>query len=344
MNTRLQVEHPVTEEITGVDLVEWQLRVASGEELPLKQEELGINGHAIEARLYAEDPAKGFLPSTGRLDRFHLSTYRARIETGYEQGDAVSPFYDPMLAKIVVHAEDRAEAVEAMDTECATVVVWPVKTNSVFLARVFESAEFRAGGIDTGFLERRQNELMAMAGVDDKTVQIGASEVLRRVQFPGLPRKEARTKRLPRDLLGFRLNSAPRLAFPIAVDGVIALVEPDVAGHTAWTIDYLGDTGVLVSNDEGQLFHFDVPRTENAPGASAADGAILAPMPGKVIAVDVAEGDAVEAGQRLLVLEAMKMEHALTAPFAGTVAELAAREGQQVQVEALLARVEKAAD
>ena len=146
MNTRLQVEHPVTEEITGVDLVEWQLRVASGEPIPLKQEELSINGWAMEARLYAEDPAKGFLPSTGRLELLHLGDYRrnrpARIETGVEQGDTISPFYDPMIAKLVVHRGDRAAAISALRRLCANTTVWPVKSNAGFLGRLLAEATF----------------------------------------------------------------------------------------------------------------------------------------------------------------------------------------------------------
>ena len=155
MNTRLQVEHPVTEEITGVDLVEWQLRVASGEPIPLKQEELSINGHAIEARLYAEDPAKGFLPSTGRLD--HLGFHEAgRIETGVEQGDAgISPFYDPMIAKLVAWGHDRYEAIDLLAIMAEEVEIWPVKTNAAFLARAIDDQDFDSANLDTGFIERK---------------------------------------------------------------------------------------------------------------------------------------------------------------------------------------------
>src|SRR6187399_1986747 len=153
MNTRLQVEHPVTEEITGQDLVEWQLRVASGEKLPLKQGELFIDGHAIEARLYAEDPARGFLPSVGRLEHFDLGE-DGRIETGVEEGDAISPFYDPMIAKLVAHGDDRAEAIGELAAILDEVEVWPVHTNAGFLFNALLQPEFGASEIDTGFIER----------------------------------------------------------------------------------------------------------------------------------------------------------------------------------------------
>src|SRR5881392_3852434 len=158
MNTRLQVEHPVTEEITGQDLVEWQLRVASGEPLPLKQDELFINGHAIEARLYAEDPAKGFLPSVGRLEHFDLGE-DGRIETGVEEGDAIAPFYDPMIAKLIATGEDRDEAIGGLASILDEVEVWPVRTNAAFLFNAILFPGFGSGEIDTGFIERNLDEL-----------------------------------------------------------------------------------------------------------------------------------------------------------------------------------------
>src|SRR5688500_3130345 len=153
MNTRLQVEHPVTEEITGEDLVEWQLRVASGEKLPKKQDELSINGHAIEARLYAEDPAKGFLPSVGPLEHFDLGE-DGRIETGVEEGDAISPFYDPMIAKLIARGDTREEAIEVLAAILDSVEVWPVRTNAAFLFNALLEPRFGSGNIDTGFIER----------------------------------------------------------------------------------------------------------------------------------------------------------------------------------------------
>ena len=157
MNTRLQVEHPVTEEITGVDLVEWQLRVAAGEVLPMRQDELSINGWAMEARLYAEDPAKGFLPSIGKLTDFtlpgSLRRRATRVETGFEKGMTVSPFYDPMLAKIIVHAPSRTEAAEKLADACDHISSWPVRTNARFLINALQNDVFVAGELDTGLIE-----------------------------------------------------------------------------------------------------------------------------------------------------------------------------------------------
>ncbi|MDV3257060.1 MAG: ATP-grasp domain-containing protein, partial [Sphingomonas sp.] len=159
MNTRLQVEHPVTEEVTGEDLVEWQLRVASGESLPRTQEELSITGHAIEARLYAEDPNRGFLPSVGRLEHFDLGS-EGRIETGVEEGDQISPFYDPMIAKLIAWGSDRAEAIEELASMVGEAEVWPVRTNAAFLYNALLDENFGEGRIDTGFIERNLDELV----------------------------------------------------------------------------------------------------------------------------------------------------------------------------------------
>ena len=339
MNTRLQVEHPVTEEITGVDLVEWQLRVASGEPIPLKQEELSINGWAMEARLYAEDPATGFLPSIGTLEVFQLSDYDCRIETGYEAGDNVSPFYDPMIAKLVVKSDTREEAAEMLGGACACAAVWPVKTNNYFLSRLAYDPDFQAGKINTSFIAERQDRLVERTAPQRKTLAAGLKELVSPHSRRGA--KSARST-MPGPQ-GFRLNASPRNTYSVFVDGELRQIELTHEGATFWQIVPLG-SDVLVTDDDGQLHHFTFTNRKLTGHHSAHDGEIVAPMPGKVIAVDVAEGDAVTAGQRLLVLEAMKMEHALTAPFDGTVTELNVSEGGQVQVEAVLAVVEAAAE
>ena len=342
MNTRLQVEHPVTEEITGVDLVEWQLRVASGEPLPLKQDELSINGWAIEARLYAEDPASGFLPSTGPLE--HLEFGPAdRVETGVEEGSAVSPFYDPMIAKLVCHGDDRDEAIDALLRAVRHTEVWPVRTNAGFLARALDAEAFRSAKLDTGFIATAGDALIPCAEPDSATWQVAA--------------RLAADEAFDAPLAGFRLNAAARRSVALAHAGTVRLVDieearacsvsvgvddidfhaPEEGGAPTLTGYRDNDEVIVFADGTAHRFALDARGTGHH---SAHDGDIVAPMPGKVIAVDVAQGQAVTAGQRLLVLEAMKMEHALTAPFDGTVAELAVGAGDQVQVEALLARVE----
>ena len=324
MNTRLQVEHPVTEEITGVDLVEWQLRVASGEPLPKRQDELSINGHAIEARLYAEDPAKGFLPSTGRLEMFSIDDGYARIETGVAEGDAISPFYDPMIAKIVTYAETREQAIWRMEDCLSEQLVFPVKTNAPFLLRALLSEEFTAARLDTGLIGRNPDWSEAVALTQGARDQ-AASSMLYRSSGKG-------SVTLP----GFRLNAPDRseVAMMLGTEIVSGNASRPAAG-----VLQLNDGETVWLNEAGETFALRPFAARGTGQASAADGAIIAPMPGKVIAVDVSEGQAVTAGQRLMVLEAMKMEHALTAPFDGVIEGLSVSAGSQVQVEALLAMV-----
>ena len=328
MNTRLQVEHPVTEEITGVALVEWQLRVASGEPIPLQQDELSIDGHAIEARLYAEDPASGFLPSTGQLDHFDLGS-TGRIETGVAEGDMISPHYDPMVAKLVVWEETRDRAIETLADIAEGVEVWPVKTNAAFLANALLEDDFGEAELDTGFIERKLDRLVGDDAPDDAIWQAAADFTL----------LDALEETAPA-AIGFRLNAAPRVATTLCYKGESRTIAVTGERDAAHATGFVEDARTVVFAD-GQSFEFAL-ESRGSGAAAAGDGAILAPMPGKVIAVDVAEGDTVTAGQRLMVLEAMKMEHALTAPFDGTVTELAATEGGQVQVEAVLCVVEPA--
>ena len=328
MNTRLQVEHPVTEEITGVDLVEWQLRVAAGEPIPLQQEDLAITGHAIEARLYAEDPSSGFLPSTGPLDHFDLGS-EGRIETGVAEGDMISPHYDPMVAKLVVWEKTRADAIVALVDIAESVEVWPVKTNAAFLANALLEDDFVEAQLDTGFIERKLDRLVGDDAPDDAIWQAAAD-------FTVL---DAIEENAPRPI-GFRLNADPRVAATLFHKGESRTVDVIGERGAAHATGFVEDARTVVFAD-GQGFEFAL-ESRGSGAAAAGSGAILAPMPGKVIAVDVAEGDRVTAGQRLMVLEAMKMEHALTAPFDGTVTELTATEGGQVQVEAVLCVVEPA--
>jgi len=324
MNTRLQVEHPVTEEITGVDLVEWQLRVASGEALPKRQDELSISGHAIEARLYAEDPAREFLPSVGQLDHFDLGD-SGRIETGVEERDAISPFYDPMIAKLVARGDGRAEAIAGLADMLDEVEVWPVRTNAGFLFNALLHPAFGAAEIDTGFIARELEELVPDPEPGDSVWRGAAAVALAEdEEEPGLG-----------SLAGFRLNAAPSARVALGRGGNFRSISLDDDAEIAPVSGFRDDHHVVVFL-EGQAFGFD-RNARGSVGAAAGDGAILAPMPGKVTSVEVAAGDAVVKGQRLLTLEAMKMEHGLVAPFDGVVAELNAAAGAQVQVDAVLA-------
>ena len=328
MNTRLQVEHPVTEEITGQDLVEWQLRVASGEKLPKKQSELSINGHAIEARLYAEDPAKGFLPSVGKLDHFDLGD-EGRIETGVEEGDAISPFYDPMIAKLIASAENRDEAIGELAAILDSVEVWPVRTNAGFLFNAVLDQDFGNARIDTGFIERKLAELVP-GPEPDEAIWRGAASVATAV-----PADEAPLA----DLAGFRMNAGPRHVVALGRGGQFQTVDLDGDQPMA-AVSGFRDEERVVAFYEGQSYEFDLSSRGTGTSHGVHDGEIEAPMPGRVTAVEVAKGEKVAKGQRLLTLEAMKMEHALTAPFDGTVAELNAAPGQQVSEGTALVKVE----
>jgi len=350
MNTRLQVEHPVTEEITGQDLVEWQLRVASGEPLPKRQDELAINGWAMEARLYAEDPAKGFLPSVGKLTHFRLAQLhdgrRYRNETGVTQGSEISPFYDPMIAKLVTHGATRDDVIANLREMTANTVCWPVKTNAGFLNLALWDEAFERGEIDTGLIARRGEEWVPDDQPSPLALQSAAHMAIDEALGgnPANIRETYITSRHagPWSNLGFRLNrtKAPPLV-RLQSDGEIfdALFEEIDMREALW-VDRVPEGYRVTENGITTILR--PARFDGATGSAAGDGAILAPMPGRVTAVEVAAGAAVTKGQRLITLEAMKMEHGLTAPFDGTVAELNAEAGAQVSEGSLLVRIEKA--
>ncbi len=315
MNTRLQVEHPVTEAITGQDLVEWQIRVASGEPLPCRQDELSIQGWAMEARLYAEDPAKGFLPSIGRLDHLHFGMVEGgRIDTGVAQGDTISPFYDPMVAKVIAHGPSREDARQRLAKMLDETAVWPVRTNAAFLARLLHHPQFVAGDVDTGLIGRDGAALAEPLAPSAAVLAKAAARLVVPSLAPGL-----------------RLNAAPVRTGHFLFDG--APIEIAFAGAATNPAPF-----TLVC-EHGQVWRLERWHHKPTDGATAGDGAILAPMPGRVIAVSVAQGETVTKGQKLLTLEAMKMEHTLVAPFDGVVAALETQAGAQVQVDALLARI-----
>jgi 3-methylcrotonyl-CoA carboxylase alpha subunit len=326
----------VTEEITGQDLVEWQLRVASGEKLPKRQEELSINGWAMEARLYAEDPASGFLPSTGTLEHFELGE-SVRIDTGVEEGSVISPFYDPMIAKIIATGETRGDAIAALTAALDESEVWPVKTNAAFLAEAASHPEFVAGDVDTGFIPRHIDTLVPST-VPDDTIWNFAGVAMR--ELAGTD-DEAAGGDPWQALDGFRLNRPEDRRVALSHGGETRVIDQDGPVEFAAASATLAHDKLLVFY-QGQTFVFDWPGRGGGAGAgAAADGALISPMPGKIIAVEVRQGDVVAKGQKLLTLEAMKMEHSLAAPFDGVVAELNAAEGGQVSEGALLARIDK---
>ena len=317
MNTRLQVEHPVTEEITGQDLVEWQLRVASGEPLPLRQDQLAINGWAMEARLYAEDPAKGFLPSIGRLDLLQFGTAPGgRVDTGVSQGGEVSPFYDPMIAKLIAHGASRDEARQRLQAMLSGSAVWPVRTNAGFLVKALDHSDFIAGRVDTGLIGREGAAMADLPGPSADALDLAAARLVPAHDIPG-----------------FRLNAARRSTADFLLDGESTTVALPKAGTAR-------PAASAIVTEAGQAWLLTPWRRDAATEGGGGGGAILSPMPGRIIAVEVAEGARVSKGQKLLTVEAMKMEHSMTAPFDGVVVEMNAVAGGLVQVDALLARIE----
>jgi acetyl/propionyl-CoA carboxylase alpha subunit len=320
MNTRLQVEHPVTEAVTGLDLVEWQLRVAAGEPLPLTQDQITLSGHAIEARLYAEDPARGFLPSTGPLTHFVLPA-SVRVDAGVGEGGEISPFYDPMIAKLIAHGPTREAAADQLQRACEAVEVWPVTVNAGFLARLIADADYRAARLDTGFIEGRLSSLAQPPTPSPGA--LGRAAAL-------LAQPDARSPWT--DLPGFRTN-AP--AAPVLLQWKDDVVSAPVGGDP---VGLRSEDGAVVF-EGGEAYRLTRPRARAAEAALGGDGQVLATMPGRIASVAVKVGDAVTRGQTLVTLEAMKMEHALTAHFDGEVAEVRSQVGDQVTEGALLVRL-----
>ena len=328
MNTRLQVEHPVTESVTGLDLVEWQLRVAAGEPLPLRQDQISLTGHAMEARLYAESPATGFLPSIGPLERFDLPG-NIRIDSGVEEGGEISPFYDPMIAKLIVHAPTRTAAALRLSKACAEVEVYPVATNAAFLSRTLAQPAFLAGEVDTRFLEDRLDTLAATSAPSD-AAWIAAARALAKPADSG-PWQA---------LTGFRLNAPARFDVKLVSGDAARLVEIEPSNAPSCPT-WLYRDGVVVF-EAGEAHFFREPDPDSLSGEATGDGAILSPMPGKIVHSPVKVGDSVKKGDPILTLEAMKMEHVLTAPFDAVVASLEVALGDQVVEGKVLARLDKA--
>ncbi len=360
MNTRLQVEHPVTEAITGLDLVEWQLRVAAGETLPLEQSAIVQRGHAIEVRVYAEDPAQDFRPSVGRVAhaKFPLPSANIRVDTGIATGDSISPWYDAMVAKLIVHTDNRHNALQVMAHALRETELAGVNSNLVYLRRIIEHPDYAAGGFTTHFAEEQKASLLPTPGTPPHRVLLlaVAAVMLTRTSDAGaLPWARADAFRLNhtrRETLSFRHGevtldlplehhrSGPSVRLPDdrlvplqathAPDGTLMLRT----GEQQIQARVVQRGELLEIFDEGERWVLGIiDPLQQTNEEEVATGSLLAPMPGAITALLVAVGDVVERGQALLVLEAMKIEHTITAPFAGTVSELYFLKGQQVMQE-----------
>ena len=358
MNTRLQVEHPVSEMITGIDLVEWQLRIAAGEALTLRQDAIRAHGHAIEARLCAEDPSRDFMPSTGRIHHQGMprESARLRIDSGIGDGVTVSRHYDSLLAKIIAHGDDRDEAISRLGEALGSVSILGVATNTWFLKGVLEDPEFREGVVDTGFLERFAEEPQAAPGVVIAAAAMHFSGILDRghVDDPWL------------SLAGWRLWGDDSGKMELAVDGkphdvAVTILDRGCCRIGDEVFRIVERTGASLVLDTGpRILHLDLVvvgedvhaawqgsshvvrqrhRRRAAGDGTATSGDVTAPLPGTVTAVHIAEGDTFRRGDVLVVLEAMKVEIAIRAEGAGTARTVAVRPGDRVEEGAILVTV-----
>jgi 3-methylcrotonyl-CoA carboxylase alpha subunit len=367
MNTRLQVEHPVTEAITGQDLVEWQLRVAAGQPLPLRQDQLHIHGHALEARIYAENPDKDFLPSIGRLNVLHwpphvvFQTGPVRVDGGVREGDTISPHYDPMIAKLIVHGQDREQARRRMLRALGAVRATGVQTNIAFLGRLMDDPAFAAADLDTGLIEREHASLFPAPQACADTVLALAAALL--LHQDGAARDGAAPD--PWRLTdGWRIGGRYERLLPLkdALGERTVLLRRDDAGWTLavdgqaaqafrWQTDdqyparlrvRLGAAEIrgdvhrdglrldIFADDGRHTLEWLDPITLASAAAHEETGGLTAPMPGKILSVAVTPGDTVTRGTPLIVMEAMKMEHTIDAPHDGVVKEIFYAVGDQV--------------
>jgi len=362
MNTRLQVEHPVTEMVTGIDLVAWQLQVASGQPLPCTQDQISLDGHAIEVRLYAEDALNGFLPSTGTLTtlRFPEDDPQVRIDTGVDEGDSLSPWYDPMIAKLIVWGEDRARALARLRRALAKVRVTGITTNAVFLSRLVQEPDFSAARLETGLIARAQDRLLAalpmpsddlwrlaaLAWVlhsraavghdpwqaDDGWRLSGYAPQRVNLTYAGIQRCAQVVCR--GDDVQIGLDDAQRLAIQARFEGGCLLIEQ---GGQRQRMDVaIDDAKVTLFQVDGNWTFERIDHLRRAREESAHAGALNAPMPGRIVALLVEPGCSVAQGTPLLVMEAMKMEHTLTAPSAGSVHAFLVKAGDLVADGAML--------
>ncbi len=349
MNTRLQVEHPVTEAITGVDLVEWQLRVASGEGLPARQQELAIDGHAFEARLYAEDVPRGFLPATGRLAHLRFPA-GVRADTGVRAGDEISPFYDPMIAKIIAHGTTRAGALRRLAAALEDCQVAGTVTNLAFLGALARHPGFAAGEVDTGLIGRDLDRLVRPVTPGPRELALAALAALGLLERTGfetgfslwIPLARRVALRRDGEIHQITVRSLSADAHDVTLGGTTVAAR---RSGGRWQLDEETAPEVVVTGDTVCVFaryglEFDIVDPLEREGAAGTQSDVIeAPMPGLVKILQAAPGRQVRAGDRLAVLEAMKMEHSLLAPRDGVIAEVLVREGAQVSAGAALVRL-----
>ena len=345
LNTRLQVEHPVTEAVTGLDLVEWQFRVAAGERLPLSQEQVQLRGHAVEARVYAEDVENGFLPSPGRIVALQWPA-EIRVDAGVEAGATITPFYDPMIAKLIAHAPTRDAALDRLGHAIARTVIAGPRSNLAFVAALCRAPEFRTGRIDTGFIDRN---LVALGAVphepDYAAAALGVARLLAQ-SFASSSEEVAADAQSDEETSpwaardGFQLGGRRSVSIPVMVDGV-RIAAAVSYGAEGIRVDVNGvppaeDAQTFAAGEEvyvlrhGRQTRVRLEDFAASAAAEAGDGTVRAPMHGRLLQIFVRVGDEVAAGQRLAIIEAMKMEHTLQAPFAGTVRTIAAEPGAQL--------------
>jgi 3-methylcrotonyl-CoA carboxylase alpha subunit len=347
MNTRLQVEHPVTEAVTGLDLVEWQFRIAAGEKLPLRQDEIRFAGHAIEARVYAEDPEHGFLPSTGKIVALEFPD-DIRVDSGIEAGNEVSPFYDPMIAKLIAHAPTREGARERLAQALDATVIAGVRTNVLFLANLCRATAFRQGKVDTGFIDRNLTTLGAAPREPDwGAAARGATHLLDAIAIAAKEASTPETEDASQDYSpwsardGFQLGGSREIWLPILVDGedaeAVITHGKDGPRLTVHSVEPAPDARLFELGAQAYVLRGGRQTrvrikdfSASTADAGGGDNVIKAPMHGRVLELLAGVGDRVNFGQRLAVIEAMKMEHTLRAPFAALVKEVPVSTGAQV--------------
>jgi 3-methylcrotonyl-CoA carboxylase alpha subunit len=367
MNTRLQVEHPITEETTGLDLVEWQLLVATGEKLPLKQEQIKCHGHAIEVRLYAENVDKGFLPVTGRVEKFHYPHDKyVRVDTGVRDGDEISIFYDPMIAKLSVSGKDRAEAIERLQHTLARTAVLGMITNLTLLRGIARHADFAAGRYDTGFIERELKKLLTHTAVTAPALAAAVADELAtgddqsmgpwqadgwRLAGPGGRQLSARTAYGQEHTFIVNGNAA---GFSFTLHETLYEVWGIQSGahdcrfmlngtpYSAVMLRHGDEFQIALDDDEVFNFKLSSPFAPKVMGMADAATHPVSPMPGRVVAVHVKAGDKVEPGQALMVLEGMKMEYTVKAIVSGIIENVLYKEGDMVEAEARLVDIKVA--